>query len=64
MLLSSEETLAIHRQDHAERVETAERDRVATGIARIRRAERWARRLTRMSTRLDGVARIHRARLS
>ncbi len=64
MLLGSDESLAIHHQDHAERVEAAERDRVATGIARMHRAERWAQRLSRISDRLDKAARVHRARLS
>ena len=64
MLLSSDETLAVHYQDHAERVAAADRDRLATGIARIRRAERWAERLNRISDRLERAARVHRARLS
>lgn len=64
MLLSSDETLTMHRQEHTERIEAAERHRAAQHLIRMRRAQRWARRLDRLAARLDRLAQTHLARLS
>jgi hypothetical protein len=55
---------AHHVDDHAELVRAAERERLATHMARARRVERWARRSARLSAYLSRLARVQRARLS
>lgn len=64
MLLSSDETLTMHRQEHTERIQSAERHRTAQHLIRMRRAHRWARRLDRLAARLDRLAQTYRTRLS